>query len=60
MRIVHASDLHFGRPSVAAQVEALEKFIASEPLDAVILSGDLSQRTRRREFERASAFVRHC
>lgn len=60
MRILHASDLHFGRHSVAAQVEALEAFIAREPLDAIVISGDLSQRTRRREFELAGAFVRRC
>lgn len=60
MRILHASDLHFGRHSIGAQVAALERFIAAEPLDAIIVSGDLSQRTRRREFERASAFIRKC
>src|SRR5690242_14372671 len=60
MRILHVSDLHFGRHSVAAQVEALEAFIAQGTLDAIVISGDLSQRTRRREFERASAFVRRC
>jgi 3',5'-cyclic AMP phosphodiesterase CpdA len=60
MRILHVSDLHFGRHSVAAQVAELERFIAAESLDAIIVSGDLSQRTRRREFERASAFVRRC
>jgi len=60
MRILHASDLHFGRPSVPAQVAALEAFIAREPLDAIVISGDLSQRTRRAEFRRAGAFVRRC
>jgi 3',5'-cyclic AMP phosphodiesterase CpdA len=59
-RILHASDLHFGRHSVPAQVAALEEFIGREPLDAIIISGDLSQRTRKKEFERASAFVRRC
>lgn len=60
MRFLHVSDLHFGKPSIPAQVEALEGFIAREALDAIIISGDLSQRTRRREFTRASAFVRRC
>ncbi len=60
MRILHVSDLHFGRHSVAPQVAALERFIATEPLDAIIVSGDLTQRTRRHEFERASAFIRRC
>lgn len=60
MRFLHVSDLHFGRHSIAAQVEALEAFIAREPLDAIAISGDLSQRTRRHEFEKAAAFVRRC
>ncbi|HVZ50303.1 MAG TPA: metallophosphoesterase [Gemmatimonadaceae bacterium] len=60
MRILHASDLHFGRHCQMDQVAALEQFVSTEPLDAIILSGDLSQRTRRREFTRASAFVRRC
>lgn len=60
MRILHASDLHFGRYCRPDQVAALERFITTEPLDAIVLSGDLSQRTRRREFRQASAFVRRC
>lgn len=60
MRILHVSDLHFGRPSIPEQVAALEAFVARETLDAIIISGDLSQRSRRRELERASAFVRRC
>ena len=55
-----APDLHFGRPSIPAQVEALESYVASESLDAIVISGDLSQRTRRREFARAAQFVRRC
>jgi 3',5'-cyclic AMP phosphodiesterase CpdA len=60
MRILHVSDLHFGRHSIPAQVQALESYIAGESFDAIVISGDVSQRTRRREFERASAFVRRC
>ena len=60
LRILHVSDLHFGTPSVPEQVEALERFIEREPLDAIVISGDLSQRTRRHEFERAGRFVRLC
>lgn len=58
MRIVHASDLHFGVHCRAEQVEALARFIETEPPDAIVLSGDLSQRTRRREFRQAAAFIR--
>jgi 3',5'-cyclic AMP phosphodiesterase CpdA len=60
LRLLHVSDLHFGKPSRAEQVSALEDFIAHTQLDAVVISGDLSQRTRRHEFERASKFVRRC
>ena len=58
LRLLHVSDLHFGRSSVAAQVEGVERLMAEERLDAIVITGDLSQRTRRREFERARAFVK--
>jgi len=57
LRLLHVSDLHFGRSSVAAQVNGVERIYASERFDAIIVSGDLSQRTRAREFERARRFV---
>jgi 3',5'-cyclic AMP phosphodiesterase CpdA len=56
-RILHVSDLHFGAPSVAVQVEALERIIGGEHFDAIVVSGDLSQRTRTREFERARELI---
>lgn len=59
-RLLHVSDLHFGTPSVPAQVEALEAIIGRERVDAIVISGDLSQRTRVREFARARDFVRHA
>jgi 3',5'-cyclic AMP phosphodiesterase CpdA len=58
LRLLHVSDLHFGRSSVAAQVEGVERLIAEEALDAIVISGDLSQRTRTWEFERAGAFIK--
>jgi 3',5'-cyclic AMP phosphodiesterase CpdA len=57
LRLLHVSDLHFGRSSVAAQVEGVEYLWASEKFDAVVVSGDLSQRMRTREFERAGQFI---
>jgi 3',5'-cyclic AMP phosphodiesterase CpdA len=56
-RLLHVSDLHFGRSSVAAQVEGVERIWESEKFGAVVVSGDLSQRTRTKEFERARQFV---
>jgi 3',5'-cyclic AMP phosphodiesterase CpdA len=56
-RLLHISDLHFGKPSVPAQVGALEATIAGEPFDAIVVSGDISQRTRTREFTRGREFL---
>jgi 3',5'-cyclic AMP phosphodiesterase CpdA len=58
LRFLHVSDLHFGRHSVPEQVEGVKRLFAEERLDAIIISGDLSQRTRTREFEQASAFIK--
>jgi 3',5'-cyclic AMP phosphodiesterase CpdA len=60
IRILHCSDLHFGKPNDPEQTAALEGVIARETLDAIVISGDLSLRTRHREFELASKFVRKC
>src|SRR3989449_3837597 len=48
---------HFGGLADIQQVEALEKMIPDLRPDAVVLSGDLSQRARHGEFQRARAFV---
>jgi 3',5'-cyclic AMP phosphodiesterase CpdA len=57
--IVHCSDLHFGGLADLPQVEALERFIPSLEADAIVISGDLTQRARHGEFQRARVFVRH-
>ena len=59
-RLLHVSDLHFGKPSVPEQVEALEAVIEREPFGQVVVSGDFSQRSRAREFLRARAFIAHA
>ncbi len=56
--VFHVSDLHFGRPAVPAQIEAIEAIIQDEKFDVVAISGDLSQRARAGEFQRAAAFIR--
>lgn len=58
LRFLHVSDLHFGRHSVPEQVEGVKRLMAEEKLDAIVISGDLSQRTRTREFEQAAAFIK--
>lgn len=57
VRLLHLSDVHFGRPHVAAHVAAAEAFAEEHQFDAIVVSGDVSQRARRREFERASRFL---
>jgi len=49
--------LHFGRPAVASQLQALkESIVALEP-DAVAVSGDLTQRCTTDEFKKARAYL---
>jgi 3',5'-cyclic AMP phosphodiesterase CpdA len=58
LRIFHVSDLHFGKPVDAAMVDAIEQHIAEDRYDVVAISGDLTQRARAGEFQRARVFVR--
>jgi 3',5'-cyclic AMP phosphodiesterase CpdA len=55
-RIAHISDLHFGRidPEV---VEGLAQSLTAAAPDLVVVSGDFTQRARRREFLAARAFL---
>lgn len=55
--LAHISDLHFGRDADLEQVEALEEMVPSLHVDAVVISGDLTQRARHGEFQRALAFA---
>ncbi|OYY89531.1 MAG: metallophosphoesterase [Sphingomonas sp. 28-66-16] len=55
-RLFHVSDLHFG----AEDVQALDWFAhaaRTEQPDAVIVTGDVTMRARRREFAAASAWL---
>jgi len=55
-RLVHISDLHFGalRPET---VEPVLRIIEELGPDVVVVSGDLTQRATRAQFERARAFL---
>ena len=58
--VFHCSDLHFGHPAVPAQYEAMEALIAERRYDVVAISGDVTQRARSGEFQRARAFIKHA
>lgn len=55
-RILHISDLHLGPPFVPAVAEALLQTIPSLAPDAIVVSGDLTQRAKRNQFEEARRF----
>lgn len=57
MRVVaHLSDLHFGRVERAA-LEPLRRRLVELAPDLVVISGDLTQRARARQFREARAFL---
>lgn len=58
--LFHVSDVHFGHPAVPEQYEAIEALIQDRKYDVVAISGDLSQRARAGEFQRARVFIRHA
>ena len=58
--IFHCSDLHFGHPAVPEQYEAMEALIEERKYDVVAISGDVTQRARSGEFQRARAFIKHA
>ena len=56
--VFHCSDLHFGHPAVPEQYEAIEALIQERKYDVVAISGDVSQRSRAGEFQRAREFIK--
>ena len=54
--IVHLSDLHFGRVDERILGPLVERITSIRP-DLIAVSGDLTQRARRRQFQQASAFL---
>jgi 3',5'-cyclic AMP phosphodiesterase CpdA len=55
--IFQCSDLHFGRDAQLEQIAALEALAAELKPNAVAIAGDLTQRARHGEFQRALVFV---
>src|SRR6185503_16285489 len=47
-----------GHPAVPEQYEAIEAMIQERKYDVVAISGDVSQRSRAGEFQRAREFIR--
>jgi 3',5'-cyclic AMP phosphodiesterase CpdA len=56
-KILHISDLHFGRTAVAEQLDSLKSSIVELAPDAVAVSGDLTQRCSTSEFVKAHAYL---
>jgi 3',5'-cyclic AMP phosphodiesterase CpdA len=55
--ILHISDLHFGSPYVPRVGQALLKIAPQLGPDAIVVSGDLTQRATRQQFADARAFL---
>jgi 3',5'-cyclic AMP phosphodiesterase CpdA len=55
-RILHVSDVHFGAVDAEA-TEAVVAFAAAAPPDLVLVTGDVTQSGRRREFAEAAAWL---
>ena len=57
-RVLHISDLHFGRNDKPESIEALGRLVEEARPELVIASGDLTHRGLRIQHEKASAFLR--
>ncbi len=57
VQILHVADLHFGGLADIRQIEALERMIPDLRPHAVVIAGDVTQRARHGEFQRARAFA---
>lgn len=57
-RVLHLSDLHFGRNDKPESIEALARLIEAARPELVIATGDLTHRGQRAQHERAASFLR--
>jgi len=57
-RIVHLSDPHFGQVADLRQIHAVEELVPDLDARVIVLSGDISLRSRHGEYQAALAFVR--
>ncbi len=56
IRLAHLSDTHFGT-EISAIIKALEDALKTLRPDLLILSGDITQRARKKQFLKAKAFL---
>ncbi|SNS25625.1 3',5'-cyclic AMP phosphodiesterase CpdA [Granulicella rosea] len=56
IRLAHISDLHFGREDELVVAGLLAALAEAKP-DAIVVSGDLTQRAKKGQFRRARAFL---
>lgn len=56
--ILHLSDLHFGTEKIAC-IHAIQRFCQTHSLEAVVVSGDLTQRARYHQFYACKQFLEH-
>jgi 3',5'-cyclic AMP phosphodiesterase CpdA len=57
LTLMHISDLHFGPYHVPEVAEAVLRSAAALEPDAIVASGDFTQRAKPREFEQARAYL---
>lgn len=57
LTLLQISDLHFGPPYLEHVGQAALQFAHQSSADAIVVSGDLTQRARRSQFEAARAFL---
>jgi 3',5'-cyclic AMP phosphodiesterase CpdA len=57
LTLLHISDLHFGPPFHSEVGEALQRFAGRMEADAIIASGDFTQRAREEQFRDARLFL---
>jgi predicted phosphodiesterase len=55
--LIHCSDVHFGPPHLPRVAEGLLELIEGQRPDLVVISGDLTQRAKPRQFLAARTFV---
>lgn len=56
-QILHISDVHFGPPHIPELADGILRFVDQAGPDVVVISGDLTQRAKPRQFQQARQFV---